>query len=78
MVSMRADCAKLNARAARIVAAIAGCPESAAATALAATGGSIKPAVLAALGTNAEEAERLLVRAGGNLRVALKLRSCSE
>jgi N-acetylmuramic acid 6-phosphate etherase len=78
MVSMRADCAKLTARAARIVAAIAGCPEDAAATALGATGGSIKPAVLVALGTASGEAERLLAEAGGNLRVALGRRSCSE
>jgi len=73
MVSMRADCTKLEARAARIVAEIAGCSPEDAAKALAAAGNRIKPAVLLASGATPAEAEALLSRAGGNLRVALAL-----
>lgn len=73
MVSMRGDCAKLEARASRIVAEIAGCSPEDAAKALAAAGNRIKPAVLLARGATAAEAEALLSRAGGNLRVALAL-----
>lgn len=73
MVSMRADCAKLEGRAARIVAEIAGCAPEVAAAALATGRGRIKPAVLIARGADAGDAEALLARAGGNLRVALGL-----
>lgn len=73
MVSMRADCAKLERRGARIVAGIAGCGEDAAAAALEASGGRIKPAVLALHGAAPPEAERLLAKTGGNLRRALGL-----
>jgi len=71
MVSMRADCAKLVTRAARIVAALAGCGEVAAAEALAISQGRIKPAVLIARGVRPAQALEHLKQAGGNLRVAL-------
>ena len=71
MVSMRADCAKLVTRAARIVAALAGCSEAAAAEALATSQGQIKPAVLIARGMNPAQALEQLKQAGGNLRIAL-------
>lgn len=73
MVSMRADCAKLETRAARIVAEIAGSSVEKAAAALAACDGRIKPAVLVVRGATAPEADSLLARASGNLRVALAL-----
>ena len=73
MVSMRADCAKLEARAARIVAAIAGCTPEVAAAALAAAGNRIKPAVLVARGQTVEKATQILTQSGGSLRVALGL-----
>lgn len=73
MVSMRADCTKLQARAARIVAAISGSSGEKAAAALAASGRRIKPAVLVASGLTPAEADVLLAQAGGNLRVALGL-----
>ena len=78
MVSMRPDCAKLERRAARIVADIAGCADDAAWQALEACGGRIKPAVLVARGVAPEEAGRLLSEAGGNLRIALGRLSCSD
>lgn len=78
MVSMRADCSKLETRAARIVAEIAGSSLEKAAAALTAGGGKIKPAVLIARGATASEADALLVRAGGNLRVALALLPASD
>jgi N-acetylmuramic acid 6-phosphate etherase len=78
MVSMRADCAKLEARAARIVAAISGCGSKRAAAALAACGGRIKPAVLFVRGADAARAEQLLTQSDGNLRVALGLLNCSD
>lgn len=78
MVSMRADCAKLEARAARIVAAVADRPAPEALQALQQSGGNIKRAVLLARGADADLAAQLLTRAGGNLRVALRLLSCSD
>jgi N-acetylmuramic acid 6-phosphate etherase len=78
MVSMRADCAKLETRAARIVAEIAGVSLDSAAAALQASGSKIKPAVLIARGKPAEEANAMLVQAGGNLRVALALIPASD
>jgi N-acetylmuramic acid 6-phosphate etherase len=71
MVSMRADCAKLEGRAPRIVKHIAGCSQAAAERALETAGGRIKPAILVALGAGPAEADRLLEAAQGNLRVAL-------
>ena len=50
MVNLHADNIKLRGRAARIVAAIAGCDEKAALAALEKTGGSVKPAILLAAG----------------------------
>jgi N-acetylmuramic acid 6-phosphate etherase len=78
MVSMRADNAKLEVRAARIVAEIAGVSGEAAAAAIKASGGVIKPAVLIARGQAPNEANALLARAGGNLRVALALIGASD
>lgn len=78
MVSMRADCAKLERRAAEIVAAVAGCPIGEARAALQRSGGHIKAAVLLARGVQAGHAAVLLAEAGGNLRVALGRLSCSE
>ena len=75
MVSMRADCAKLEGRAARIVMRIAGCSERDARAALAAAAGRIKPAVLIARGATPNDAARRLERVGGNLRRALEARS---
>jgi N-acetylmuramic acid 6-phosphate etherase len=77
MVNLFADNAKLRGRAARMVAAIAGCDEQAALNALETTGGSVKPAVLVAAGAaDAATAEELLDNTGGRLRPALsKLRT---
>ncbi len=72
MVNLTADNAKLIDRAARIVADIAAVPRPAAETALAATGGAVKPAILvAARGLSAAEASDVLARAGGHLARAL-------
>jgi N-acetylmuramic acid 6-phosphate etherase len=78
MVSMRAENTKLRQRAAEIVAEIAGCELPAAAAALEASRGRIKPAALIARGADPPQAERLLESAGGNLRVALGLLSGSD
>ena len=78
MVSMRADCTKLETRAARIVAEIAGVSRDAAAAALEASGRRIKPAVLIAIGKAPKEADAMLAKTGGNLRVALALISASD
>ena len=56
MVNLYADNAKLRARARRIVAEIAGVGEDAAATALDATDGAVKPAILVARGLAPEAA----------------------
>jgi N-acetylmuramic acid 6-phosphate etherase len=73
MVSMRADCSKLEDRAARIVAEIAGCSRDQASVAFSESGGRIKAAVLIARGADPISAEALLDRAAGNLRIALGL-----
>jgi N-acetylmuramic acid 6-phosphate etherase len=78
MVSMRAENTKLRQRAAEIVAEIAGCSQEAAAGALDASQGRIKPAALIAYGAEPADAEKLLERAGGNLRVALGLLAGSK
>lgn len=78
MVSMRAENAKLRQRAAEIVAEIAGCSHEAAAGALDASRGRIKPAALIAHGAEPAAAEKLLQDAGGNLRVALSLLAGSK
>ena len=73
MVSMRIDCAKLEKRAARIVATAAGSTIESATEALATASNRLKPAILIARGANVAQAGALLARAGGNLRVALGL-----
>ena len=67
MVDVVADNAKLTERAARIVAAIAGCDGAAARMALAATGGAVKPAVLVAKGMTPAQAVAALAASGGHL-----------
>ena len=74
MVSMRADCAKLEGRARQIVMRIAGCTEKTANEALRLAGGEIKPAVLVALGETPAMAARLLDDTDDNLRGTLELR----
>ncbi len=69
MVDLIADNGKLRARAAGIVAAIAGVDAPAAERALAACGGRVKPAVLTARG--AADPPGLLEATHGNLRAAL-------
>ena len=72
MVNLHADNIKLKARAARIVAAIAGCDEQAALRLLEKTDGRVKPAVLIAAGApDAEAANAMLDGTGGRLRPAL-------
>jgi N-acetylmuramic acid 6-phosphate etherase len=74
MVGVRPDNAKLRARAAGIVAAIAACPEGDAVTFLERAGGSVKAAVLMAAGVaDADAADRILERAGRRLRPALSM-----
>ncbi|MFD1612281.1 N-acetylmuramic acid 6-phosphate etherase [Sphingomonas tabacisoli] len=70
MVEMRLSNAKLQSRAAAIVAQIAETDRATAETALTASGGSIKRAVLIALGRD----EAALDEADGNLRNALRRR----
>jgi N-acetylmuramic acid 6-phosphate etherase len=72
MVNLKADNIKLKARAARIVAAVAGVDETEAGAQLAASGGSVKHAVLLARGAAGKaEADRLLHGSNQNLRLAL-------
>lgn len=74
MVNLRPDNVKLKDRAARIVAAIAGCGTEAAAELLEKSGGSVKVAILMASGArDAATAERLLQSAGQHLRPALAM-----
>jgi N-acetylmuramic acid 6-phosphate etherase len=72
MVNVRADNAKLRARAAGIVAEIAGVDAAAAQSCLDTAGGAVKPAVLLAAGAaDLTDATGRLARADGNLRAAL-------
>lgn len=72
MVDVRATNAKLRRRALRMVCTITGAGEDAAAAALAAADGEVKPAVVALLaGVDAAEAARRLARSGGRVREAL-------
>lgn len=72
MVEMRPTNTKLQARACRMVAEIAGSPAAEAETALAAAGGHIKTAVVMLVsGLDAEAARALLSRHDGILRKAL-------
>ncbi len=73
MVNVIADNAKLRDRAARIVAAIAATSEPTARSALDATGGAVKPAVLVAAGcADRGAAEKLLAESGGHIGPALE------
>ena len=72
MVDVQASNEKLRRRAVRMVREIAGADEAAAASALAAAGGRVKPALVMLLaGVGAEEAGRRLEQAGGRVREAL-------
>ena len=71
MVDMRPSNEKLRRRARDMVAAIAGCPADAAATALSRAGGDVKRAVLLAHGLDDADAQALLQKHAGNLRLAL-------
>ncbi|PSJ58739.1 N-acetylmuramic acid 6-phosphate etherase [Kumtagia ephedrae] len=72
MVNLRPDNMKLRDRAARIVAAIAGCGRDEAQRLLEKTGGAVKPAILLAAGADdLGTATRLLAEAGQKLRPAL-------
>ena len=72
MVNVRADNLKLKARAAGIVARIAGVSEKDAAAALELTKGEVKPAVLISAGARSLDiAQQLLLESKGNLRLAL-------
>lgn len=72
MVDMRPTNDKLRARAAAMVAGLAGVTEPQAALALVTTGQRIKPAVLVARGLTPEAADRLLAAHGDRLRPALE------
>lgn len=70
MVNLRADNAKLEKRAAAMVARITGTPAPQAH--LAAANGAVKPAILLAAGaTDLTQAEALLAASGGHIRAAL-------
>ncbi len=72
MVNVIADNEKLRGRACGIVAAIAGVDEAKAQSALAASAGAVKPAILIASGASGlAEAEALLARHRGQLRPIL-------
>jgi N-acetylmuramic acid 6-phosphate etherase len=72
MVNLIADNAKLRGRARRIVAAVSGVSEEAAAAALEQAGGAVKAAIVLAAGADGlEEAQRLLSEHGGRLRPTL-------
>lgn len=71
MVGLVADNAKLRQRSETMVADIAGVPRPAAAAALAAAGGAVKPAVLIARGATPGAATALLQDHNGILRAAL-------
>jgi N-acetylmuramic acid 6-phosphate etherase len=72
MVNLLADNEKLRLRARGIVAAIAQVDEKTAASALEASAGAVKPAVLIAAGADKAEVMALLERHGGLLRTALQ------
>ncbi|MCQ4046258.1 N-acetylmuramic acid 6-phosphate etherase [Streptantibioticus rubrisoli] len=73
MVDVRSSNEKLRARARRIVALATGAADEEIESALTATGGEVKNAILTILGeVDAATAERLLARHGGRLRAALR------
>ncbi len=71
MVDMQAKNAKLKLRAIRMLRTLTGCDEAAAAVALSATDGRIKPAVLVVHGLDAGAADAALAKHAGRLRAAL-------
>ena len=71
MVNLRADNIKLRARAAGMVAEIAGVDPIAANAALQSVNGLVKPAILVATGQTPDAADALLRETEGNLRAAL-------
>ena len=72
MVNLYADNAKLRARAAGIVAAVAGCRDDIATASLEQAGGRVKPAILIAAGAaGIDMAEQILAETGGHVRAAL-------
>ena len=71
MIAMRATNRKLRVRGVEMVEQLAGCDSERAARASTEAEGDIKIAVLIAGGATRAEAERLLVRAEGNLRQAI-------
>jgi N-acetylmuramic acid 6-phosphate etherase len=72
MVNLQAGCEKLEGRALRITAELAGITEDAAASILAGAEGDLRVAiVMHRLSVSKEEADRRLAAAGGNLRQAL-------
>jgi N-acetylmuramic acid 6-phosphate etherase len=71
MVNMRAANVKLQLRAERMVARLAGCDTAAAAKALAQSDHDVRLATLIALGHEKKRATQLLKEAKGNLRTAL-------
>lgn len=74
MINLKADNAKLQARATRIIGDIAGVSPEAAALSLSAAGGSVKIGTLIASGiTSAEGARRLLDSHQGDFRSALQM-----
>ena len=72
MVDMQARNAKLRARAVRMVQELTDCSAAQAQSALAGADGKVKLAVLLVRGMPRVDAERLLERFGGNLRLALR------
>lgn len=71
MVNLLPENGKLRDRAARIVAALAGCDDALARRSLATTKGAVKPAILIAAGASADAARSLLADSGGHLGPAL-------
>lgn len=71
MVNLNVSNEKLRHRALAILMRITGCTREAAAVALEACGGQVKPAALVVKGLSAEEAAEALAKSGGNLRSAL-------
>ena len=71
MVNLVADNDKLRARAARMVAQIAGVSPEMARNCLAQTNNAVKPADLVAAGAAPDRAERILIETKGYLRAAL-------
>jgi N-acetylmuramic acid 6-phosphate etherase len=71
MVNLNVSNEKLRQRALAILMRITGCAREAAAAALDACGGQVKPAALVIKGLSAHEAAEALAKSGGNLRAAL-------